>query len=474
MSETPIQPHRTESNRSWPTYRTVWRWHFYAGVFCIPFVIVLAVTGTIYLFRPQIEAWQEREFDRITPSAGTSSYAAQVSAAVSAIDGGKLANVEAVSEPAHVVGHVSATRVIVEGDTGEKIRIYVDPQTETVLGKVVEDERFIRVVRKIHGELLLGNRGSYLVETAASWTIVMVITGMVLWMPPKFRAAGIVFPRLGSSGKVFWKDIHSVGGFWASILILFLVATGLPWSTFWGDYFKKVRRFTGTAVVKEHVHEHWESGHENPKPARSPWRSSAPEPDTYSIEQLDDAITYAKTLGWLPPVIVHPPSDNSDTWKIESTTANRPHRQSLMYDVAKGEVIGRETFANEHWVDQLVGQGIALHEGQRWNQHSLGWINQALALIATTGLVMLSVTGVVLWIRRRDGNGLSPPPRRSSGATDRTDANFSVARSLVVVLTMTILAVYLPLFGLTALVVVVLDAVIFSRNQTTKTFLGRL
>ena len=27
-------------------YRAVWRWHFYAGLFCVPFVIVLALTGS--------------------------------------------------------------------------------------------------------------------------------------------------------------------------------------------------------------------------------------------------------------------------------------------------------------------------------------------------------------------------------------------------------------------------------------------
>ena len=38
------------------SYNAVWRWHFYAGVFCVPFVIWLALTGTIYLWKPQIEA----------------------------------------------------------------------------------------------------------------------------------------------------------------------------------------------------------------------------------------------------------------------------------------------------------------------------------------------------------------------------------------------------------------------------------
>lgn len=36
-------------------YKTIWRWHFYAGIFVAPFLIVLAITGGTYLFKPQIE-----------------------------------------------------------------------------------------------------------------------------------------------------------------------------------------------------------------------------------------------------------------------------------------------------------------------------------------------------------------------------------------------------------------------------------
>ena len=47
-------------SRSMPSYAAVWRWHFYAGLFCIPFVLWLSLTGSIYLFRPQVEALIER------------------------------------------------------------------------------------------------------------------------------------------------------------------------------------------------------------------------------------------------------------------------------------------------------------------------------------------------------------------------------------------------------------------------------
>src|SRR6187200_244186 len=47
------------------TYRALWRWHFHAGLFCIPFVIVLGLTGSIYLFKPQIDAFADRSVDSL-------------------------------------------------------------------------------------------------------------------------------------------------------------------------------------------------------------------------------------------------------------------------------------------------------------------------------------------------------------------------------------------------------------------------
>ncbi len=37
-------------------YALAWRWHFYAGLFVAPFMILLALTGIVYLFKPQLDA----------------------------------------------------------------------------------------------------------------------------------------------------------------------------------------------------------------------------------------------------------------------------------------------------------------------------------------------------------------------------------------------------------------------------------
>ena len=61
-------------------YRTVWRWHFYAGLLVIPLVLILSVTGAAYLFKPQIDRWEERDFRGLGVE-GAVSPAAQVAAA---------------------------------------------------------------------------------------------------------------------------------------------------------------------------------------------------------------------------------------------------------------------------------------------------------------------------------------------------------------------------------------------------------
>jgi uncharacterized iron-regulated membrane protein len=62
-------------------YRLVWRWHFYAGLFCLPFIVVLSLSGAVYLFKPQIDAFLDRGFDNLALTSAPRSLDDQVEAA---------------------------------------------------------------------------------------------------------------------------------------------------------------------------------------------------------------------------------------------------------------------------------------------------------------------------------------------------------------------------------------------------------
>jgi uncharacterized iron-regulated membrane protein len=170
-------------------YNAVWRWHFYAAMLCVPFVLWLATTGAIYTWKPQIEAWIDRPYDHLAVAAPVGADA-QVAAALRAVPGSRLHKYTLPQAPGQAV------RIIVAAG-GDETLAYVDPATAKVLKTVPVESQLMRVIFHLHGDLLVGDPGSYLVELAACWAVVMILTGLYLWWPRGGTGlAGIVYPRL--------------------------------------------------------------------------------------------------------------------------------------------------------------------------------------------------------------------------------------------------------------------------------------
>jgi uncharacterized iron-regulated membrane protein len=61
-------------------YLVTRRWHFYAGIYVIPFLIMLPLTGLVMMHRNTIEALQYRELLFVAPGGQPTSAEAQVEA----------------------------------------------------------------------------------------------------------------------------------------------------------------------------------------------------------------------------------------------------------------------------------------------------------------------------------------------------------------------------------------------------------
>src|SRR6185295_16597089 len=187
------------------TYRALWRWHFHAGLFCIPFVVVLGLSGSIYLFKPQIDAFADRDVDSLAVRGTRATAEAQIAAAIASLPGSKLFVYEIPREPD------DAVRVHLYSPDGTGRIVYVHPETLAILKTVPHASRLTEVVKTIHGELLAGRTGSIVVELAASWAVIMLVTGLYLWWPRETRGlAGVLYPRLRAGSRVFWRDLHAV------------------------------------------------------------------------------------------------------------------------------------------------------------------------------------------------------------------------------------------------------------------------
>lgn len=408
-------------------YNAVWRWHFYAGLFCMPFVLWLSVTGTLYLWKPQIEAWQERGYDHLVVTGTRAAPNAIVAAALAGMPGATLGKYQLPGRPDQAV------RVLVTA-RGVRSRAYVDPYALKVLGRVRDDTRLMPMISRLHGTLLSGKVGSWVVEIAACWTITMLLTGLYLWWPRGRGLAGVLYPRWRRGQRLFWRDTHAVAGIWVSLAAIFLIATGLPWANAWGSYLSAIRVATGAsdgpvdwAIAGGQAHaEH--RGMAMPNPAAR-------------AGELNRVVASAARLDLAPPVMVAPPKPGATGWSVASEAANRPLRTTLTVDGAGGSVTSRRDFAQRHWVDRAVGYGIAIHEGAFF-----GLANQILGTIVTALLATLSLSGFVMWWRRRRPGTLGAPKR-----LNRPRYGWGLVAAIGS------LGVVMPLFGTTLLMVLGLD-----------------
>src|SRR5690606_37579922 len=140
-------------------YRRVWRWHFHAGLFVLPFILILAATGAIYLFKPQIDRWEEGAFRGLSTQDAVSADA-QLDAAMAAYPGSRFNHYRLPENSG------DAAMLQLALPSGELAEVYVSPQGE-VLGTLDPEARISATVSRVHGTLLLGDWGDALVELVA-------------------------------------------------------------------------------------------------------------------------------------------------------------------------------------------------------------------------------------------------------------------------------------------------------------------
>lgn len=221
----------------------------------------------------------------------------------------------------------------------------------------------------------------------------------------------------------------------ASFFALFLLFIGLPWAKAWGGYLKAIRHFSAGHVVKQD----WTTSSADELAARkarsgamadmsgmstmhtmpgmpathhmegmpnmdasqhaqhSVWRrhsTALSGPDAFLA--IDKMVTTVAPLGLSNPVLISPPMQAGGNWTAKSDTRDRPLRVDLVLDGATGAILSRTDFQSKPWLDRVIGTGIAAHEGQLF-----GLANQLVSLFTVMGLVALSLSGLIMWWKRK-------------------------------------------------------------------------
>lgn len=434
----------TASNGLSGAYRAVWRWHFYAGLFVLPVLMLMALTGALYLFKPEIEAAAYGRIAQVVPRGPWTSPDRWVAAARTAAPGQAVSVF--VPEQAD-----RAVQVKVRTAGGERT-VFVDPHDARVLGSI-EGDGVMGVVKALHSLTLLGRPFNILVEIVAGWAVILVATGVFLWWPRK-RDVAVAVPRAGDPARrPFWRDLHAVTGLYAGGVIVFLAVTGMPWSAVWGDRFLNLVRESGLGRPAAPTAAGWAHPGPHDDPAGTGWtmQHAALHAPGHGEARLSTVVAAVGEAGLPRPYTITLPTDPDLAWTVAVAARRAEDARSLYVDGRSGAVR-----ADIRWSQFGVGArafewGIAVHEGRQY-----GWANRIVMLTGCLAVWLLGISGLVMWWKRR-------PRRGGLGAPPAPPGPRARAAVLGIVLP---LAVFYPLTGLSLLAAVVLDrlgAAVFRR-----------
>jgi uncharacterized iron-regulated membrane protein len=453
LSRPPAAPATARPRNGW--FRAFWRWHFYASFLVVPVLLVFAVTGLVYLFRFQIEPLLHADLMKVAQPAGTDvaqPYAGQLAAVEKAYPDVDVVSMAEPRSPGR------STVFSVTRPDGSGREVYVDPWTSDVLGDLDPDTTLSGAAIRLHADLMSGVVGDRVMELGTCWALVMALTGYYLFFRGrKARRRQRSRDRPGSR----LRSRHALLGSFVGVGLVFMVVSGLPWTGLWGAQVQKLATASGTSMWSlDHgarseplstLDESLPHSH-----AELPWalqRSKVPEGakpgDEVSVANLDTAVAVGEREGLRHPMTVALPTDDSGTFSAIGYAFDQPSDERTVHvDQYGGKV--RSTYGYDDYPlpAKVVSQGIGLHEGR-----SLGRVNMAASAAFCVAVIAMCVTGPWMWWRRRPrGSGLGAPrgalPVRSTPA---------LALGLVA------LGVFLPLFGISLVVVLLLDRFVLRR-----------
>lgn len=234
---------------------------------------------------------------------------------------------------------------------------------------------FSAFFKKMHSQLVIGGTwANRLVELAACWALILILTGLIIWWPRnKAGIWGTILIRLSKPGsRTFWRDIHAVPAFWLSLLLVVMIASGLPWSGILGGQIDKLANKTNTNAPPFAYS--FGAKPESVTVAKDiaedlPWAAeNLPVPASASGGYLPLSVDYIEMIAdkqnVLLPYTITLPMGESGVYTL-STAHNTPGKNATLHiDQYSGAVLTDVRYSEYGVMAKVITLGIAFHEGR--------------------------------------------------------------------------------------------------------------
>ena len=388
----------------------LWRLHFWSALIASPFVLVACLTGLLYVFTPQIERALHGHLDSVVPQAEARPLDEAVAAAQNVVpqdwvlhsvmpafeadDSVRVAFTAPMQDKAKSgshSGHGGASKAdgksqFLRPNFGIPARatvVYVNPYSAEVLGQLKESDRFATWARKLHSSLQQGDSWRWMIELAASWTLVMLVTGVYLWWPVAGQSG---LPQKNAKGRIAWRQWHAFMGVALGLISFVIITTGLTWSQNAGSQIKWARDATGQT------------------PPRIPAQfkstvSAGAQPLTW-----EQAVKAIRQQAPEVAMMVMAPKGPEGVWRANQMDRGDPTKRfDLLLDAYSGEKLFYSGWSEQTAFGKATAIGIPFHRGE------FGLWNQVLLFVFGAGILFSVVSGWVMFFKRRQASSAFLP-----------------------------------------------------------------
>lgn len=371
--------------------------HWFVGITAGIVLGLVGITGALLGFEHEIQDRLNRSVRTVTP-AGTMLSAPELLARIQQqFPERRIQSLQL--EPAHATHAARVTFALAhQGDKPAPGRPrgevrFVDPYTGTVNADPGNrGEQFFRGVMQLHRWLTwgdLGNQaiGKQIVGASTVLCLYLALSGLYLRWPARDANWRIwLQPNFKLSGRAFLWNLHAVIGTWVLAFYVLMSLTGLQWSYDW--YRKGLYSLAGV-----------------PMPARPQGREKGGQPQAQTAKHaptIDSAwqrfLTATRNERY-DTVSITLPRSAEDAVEIRYLASDAPHERALSniaLDPLTGEIRKHERYADKPVGGKLIASIFPLHSGTFF-----GVPGQVLYLLASLMMPVFTVTGWLLYLRRR-------------------------------------------------------------------------
>lgn len=382
-------------------FKKIWFYiHWLLGLVAGTVLIVVGVTGAVLSFEKEImQLLNQKSYfvevstqERLSPEALLNAFKEKIPHA-------KINSMTLSSDPqasALIVIQDSNVAHTASGGGGRStVSHFINPYTGEILPQL-EGRAFFKLVLDLHRRLMAGQVGKQIVAASTVALIILSLTGLYLyWGSIRKSLKSSLSVNFRAKGRGFLYKLHSASALWMFPFLILVSLTGLYWSYEW--YNEVLYKIAGVEKPRRNMNQ------QQPQTAKS---EQGVEKERSKVPNVQSSETIAQAWALVNNALKHPyesitlrlPTSGTkfDFTYLDEDAQHGRARNSLSVDIKEAKVLSHTRYDDKRINEQLMSSMLPLHSGEYF-----GIIGRVWVFLASAGMVLFGVTGLMLYLDRR-------------------------------------------------------------------------